>query len=123
MLNLLIKPVKTEPKYTNQIDHPTWKNRCLRPNDSPRKFGRYTENPSNIITRVIIEIYLILGIFFVFQRNKVNKGDKNNMTEGIPKIPCNFKGKGNNAAPQIENEKVKRRKIGVVFRPICLAVL
>ena len=65
---------------------------------------------------------LIFEIFSVFHKIKLNNGDKNNSIEGIPRIPCSLKGKGNIAAPHIENEKVNRNKIGIVLRPISLQV-
>lgn len=51
------------------------------------------------------------------------KGDNGKNIDGKPKIPCSLKGKGKIAAPNIEKEKVRINKIGIVCNPISIAVL
>ena len=86
-------------------------------------FGINVKNPSIIMSNSNPEANLISRIAWVFQKIKANKGDNGKSIDGEPKIPCNLKGKGKIAAPNIEKEKVKINKIGIVFTPISFAVL
>jgi len=67
-----------------------------------------TEKPKIIIIKDISEMIFKFDAFGNFHKNKAKRGDKNNTIEGKPKIPCKFKGNGNNAAPQIEKGKVNK---------------
>lgn len=80
------------------------------------------KNPSNIIIKVKNEKNLIFGIISDFQKIHAVRGDKNKSIEGIPNNPCNLCGKENSPAPNIENEKVQRINIGIIFNPIFLQV-
>lgn len=62
-------------------------------------------------------------MIFVFQKIKAVSGDKNNIIEGDPNNPCNLSGNGNSPAPSIENGKVHRIIIGIIFNPDFLQVL
>ena len=85
--------------------------------------GMNVKNPSDIIIKVKSEKSLIFEIISDFHKINVMRGDKNNNIEGDPNNPCNLCGNGNIPAPNIENEKVKRINIGIVFSPICLQFL
>ncbi len=63
------------------------------------------------------------GIIFDFHKIIANNGDKGISMEGEPKIPCNGKGKGKIAAPNIEKEKVRIIKTGIIFNFFSFAVL
>lgn len=72
---------------------------------------------------IVPEAILIPGIIFDFHKIITNRGDKGISMEGEPNIPCNLNGKGKIAAPNIENEKVRMIKTGIVFNPFSFAVL
>jgi hypothetical protein len=86
-------------------------------------FGINVKNPTDMIKKVRSAMILIADTFSDFHKNIPINGDKINKTEGDPNKPCNFNGKGNNAAPHIEKEKVRIKNIGRVFNPTVLPVL
>lgn len=85
--------------------------------------GTKIKNPSNIIKNVASDITLIFEILLVFQKIKAVNGDKNKIIEGDPNNPWSLCGNENIPAPNIENEKVQRIKIGILFNPLFLQIL
>ena len=61
-------------------------------------------NSNDIIRKQINAMGRIDGILYFSHMHKLNRGERRSIIDGIPKIPCNTLGRGNIAAPAIEND-------------------